>query len=224
MKILIISDIHGKYEILSQNLNTFKALDPDLIICPGDLTEDFNTPSESVQMGIAKSVIENLLSIGKPLLCIPGNNDYPNIIKLFDQHNTNLHNKLRDFNGVKFIGFGGAQTPFNTRFEPTEEETKDALETLGSQVEDNFVLVVHAPPRDTRLDMIQSGIHTGSQSIRDFILERKPILTISGHIHETRGTDKLGSTVLFSPGPLFRGKFGVVALQEGAVECRLLEV
>ena len=64
---------------------------------------------------------------------------------------------------------------------------------------------MHAPPLDTSLDVVFNGEHVGSSSIREFILEKQPYLTLHGHIHESsrmtgEWKDMLGDTVSVNPG------------------------
>ena len=62
------------------------------------------------------------------------------------------------------------------------------------------VLITHAPPYGTKLDDIY-GEHCGSKSIRDFIYKHKPLLAVSGHLHETAGReDYIGDSRLINPG------------------------
>jgi len=125
----------------------------------------------------------------------------------------NLHDKMKKVKGIPFIGWGGAPTPFNTIVEPSEEETAESLEKMHARLKaEPFVLVVHNPPKDTKLDVTFSKRHVGSAAIRKFIEEKQPILAISAHIHESRGVDKLGKTTLFYPGALFEGYYGVVEI------------
>ncbi len=49
-------------------------------------------------------------------------------------------------------------------------------------------------------DKVLSGQHVGSKNLRDFIEERKPHLVLCGHIHEGRGKDMIGETVVVNPG------------------------
>jgi putative phosphoesterase len=220
MKILVIADIHGNFRALESALETMKKEKTDLVICPGDFTDIFSTPSEFSQLDIANLVIQKLLVLNKQILCVPGNQDPYETLELLGEYKINLHNKAKKINGIKFIGWGGARTPFNTIFEPSEEETRDALETLGRNAKD-FVLVVHNPPKETKLDLTSSGKHVGSPTIRDFILKKQPILAISAHIHEARGIDKLDKTTLFYPGPIFDGYYGIVEIKGKKVKCEI---
>jgi hypothetical protein len=44
---------------------------------------------------------------------------------------------------------------------------------------------LHSPPFETRLDLIQGGTSAGSRSIKEFIQNNQPLLTLQGHIHES---------------------------------------
>jgi Icc-related predicted phosphoesterase len=43
----------------------------------------------------------------------------------------------------------------------------------------------------------------GSTAVRDAILEYQPLLTLHGHIHESRGVQRLGKTVVINPGSAY---------------------
>ncbi|HSB03710.1 MAG TPA: metallophosphoesterase [Thermodesulfobacteriota bacterium] len=67
------------------------------------------------------------------------------------------------------------------------------------------VYVMHSPPFKTNLDQIIGGRFTGSRSIRRFIEETQPLLTLHGHIHEApeiSGSclDRIGKTLCVNPG------------------------
>ena len=53
--------------------------------------------------------------------------------------------------------------------------------------------------------MLHSGAHKGSESIRKFIEKAHPLLTLHGHIHESRKVSgsmkqKIGKTLCVNPG------------------------
>ena len=67
------------------------------------------------------------------------------------------------------------------------------------------IYIMHSPPFGTRLDMIQEGKPAGSRTIRFFIEENQPLLTLHGHIHESPGLsgvyfDRIGETFSINPG------------------------
>ncbi len=80
----------------------------------------------------------------------------------------------------------------------------------------NLVVIAHNPPKDTALDRITSGFHVGSPLIRDFIERRKPLLVVTGHIHESFAVDTLGPTTLVNPGSLAEGRYAVAEIAGGA--------
>ncbi len=220
MKILVIADIHGHSDRLEKVLAGIDLKGIDLVICPGDFTDMFSSQKEFSQLDIAEVVLQKLLALGKPLLCVPGNQDPYEILGLFDEYGVNLHNRDVKFKGMDIMGWGGAPTPFNTIFEPSDEETRKVLDRMGSKVKpDSFLLVVHDPPKNTKVDLVEAGKHVGSPVIRKFIERKKPLLAISAHIHEAGGLDSIGSTQVFYPGPVFEGWYGVVTLEGKTVKC-----
>ena len=224
MKILVFADIHGEFEKLSNIIDsiskeTIKGI--DVIVCPGDFTDMFSVPKEFSQEDVADMVLQRLVSLNKPMLCIPGNHDPYSIVGVFEEYGVGLHNRTKKVKGMLFAGWGGAATPFDTIFEPSEEETAEALSALGSQIKEKFVLVVHNPPKGTKADQVQTGEHVGSDAVREFIINKQPLLSISAHIHEAGGIDKLGKTTLFNPGPVFNGNYGVVDIEGDKIRCRI---
>jgi Icc-related predicted phosphoesterase len=91
---------------------------------------------------------------------------------------------------------------------------KEDLELLAGQ--DDLapaIFLFHAPPHRTRLDRaaldgkmvdhVPLDVHIGSIAIRRFIEERRPWITLHGHVHESARltgawSDRLGRTHLFS--------------------------
>ena len=70
---------------------------------------------------------------------------------------------------------------------------------------DPLVCLFHAPPHGTALDQIHGGFHVGSREIRAFLLRRRPLLALHGHIHESpevsgRYVDRVGETLCVNPG------------------------
>jgi len=223
-KILIISDIHADIENILNLLDKVKAYEFDLVICPGDLI-DINLPKGFTPKDIGKIIIEELRTLKKPLLIAPGNMD-SEILDLLEEEKISLHG-----NGVKFgdygiYGFGGARTPFGTMLEPSEIEIENGLRKGFAKVEDAKykIQVTHMPPARTKVDILFSGAHVGSEAIRKFIEENKPILAISSHIHEARGIDKINNTVLINSGKFSEGYCGLVEIENGNVKAKILSL
>jgi Icc-related predicted phosphoesterase len=67
------------------------------------------------------------------------------------------------------------------------------------------IYIMHSPPLGTKLDLIQGGNPAGSRSIKVFIEEHQPYLTLHGHIHESPELsgdylDRIGKTICINPG------------------------
>jgi Icc-related predicted phosphoesterase len=62
------------------------------------------------------------------------------------------------------------------------------------------IYVIHSPPWRTKLDVLYDGSHVGSPAVRRFIEERRPPMTLHGHIHESPGVDRFRGTVCVNPG------------------------
>lgn len=224
MKILVIADLHGYSDDISSFFKKIDARGFDLIISPGDFTDMFNQPPGFSQHNIADLILQKLVSFGVPLLCVPGNHDPYEIIEAFEEYDANLHGKARRIGSETFVGWGGALTPFNTAFEPTEEETKEALDGLAEEAGNDFILVLHNPPKDTKLDLTATKEHVGSWAEREFIEKHAPKLVISAHVHESWGQDALGKSILFYPGPFYTGRYGVVTVKGKDVKCEIKRV
>ncbi|MBU0530646.1 MAG: YfcE family phosphodiesterase, partial [Nanoarchaeota archaeon] len=127
-------------------------------------------------------------------------------------------NKKKKIKDLTIIGWGGALTPFNTSFEPPEGETREALERLTTNLTGEFILLLHNPPKDTKLDLV-GGKHVGSAAEKELVEKKKPLLVLSAHIHESPGIDKIGDTTIFYPGPVFNGHYGIVEINGKRVKC-----
>jgi Icc-related predicted phosphoesterase len=67
------------------------------------------------------------------------------------------------------------------------------------------IYMMHSPPFATTLDLIQGRKQAGSRSIKVFIEEHQPLLTLHGHIHESPEVsgayiDRIGQTLSVNPG------------------------
>jgi len=85
-----------------------------------------------------------------------------------------------------FTSIGG--TLKETFINPASNDTiENDLARLSELIDRPFIFVAHSPPYQTPLDVLDSGIHVGSISIRRFIEEwsRKGLLVtaLHGHIH-----------------------------------------
>jgi Icc-related predicted phosphoesterase len=166
----------------------------------------------------------------KPVLAIPGNCDQQSILKALDASKAiNLHGKTEQIGETLFIGLGGSNpTPFNTPFELPEEEIEKALEELfcSAKKDENcgtIVLLTHAPPHGAR-DELPFG-HVGSKAISKFV--DRVDLVVCGHIHEAKGSEKIGKTVVVNPGEACKGSCALITIEKSEnkpIEVEFVEV
>lgn len=208
MRIIAFGDIHMATDPLK---NIPGIQDADLLLLNGDLT-NYGSKKD------AKAVLNDILSYNSNILAQLGNLDNYEINEYLDSLDINLHGKAYLFhNKVCLIGVGGSNpTPFNTPTEYSEREIADLLREAHDQAMEFIalaeplvktriptVLVSHAPPHGTKLDKIRSGKHVGSEAVRSYIEKHQPPLCITGHIHEGKGEDSIGSTHIINHG-MFR--------------------
>lgn len=220
---LILSDIHNDIENILVYSDKLREFDFDLIICPGDFTDI--PPRGFAAIDIGKIIIEQLKTFKKPILVIPGNWD-KELLGYFEMEGINLHSKGKIVNNIGFYGFGGAKTPFNTPFEPTENEINAGLKEGYDKIKNTKIKVqiTHNPPARTKIDMVYTGAHVGSEAVRKFIEENQPHLAISAHIHEGRGVDDLGKTKLINSGRFPEGYVGIASIENGIVTTKVVNL
>ena len=198
LRILAVADFHGNSSAESI-LSKFLTKGFDCLVLIGDLT-NFGPPE------VAESILELVKRSGIPCLAVPGNCDPKSILKVLDKYDMNLHGKCEKMGEATFVGLGGSNlTPFHTPFELNEVEIKEELAAASCETSEKLVLVTHAPPFGTKVDMIQEGTHVGSKSIRQYIEQNQPLVTLCGHVHEARDVDQLGRTLIVNPGPITKG-------------------
>ena len=225
MNLLVIGDNHGDIENMISYIEKLENFNIDVIIYMGDFT-DLNTPKGFTQKDITNILIEELKSLGKPIIAVPGNNDIKDILDILEKKGISVHGKGKIIGDYGFYGFGGAKTPFATPFEPTEEELKQGLEKAYNQISGAKykIQITHNPPYNTGIDIIRAGVHVGSRVVRKFIEDKKPILALSAHIHEAKGVDKIGETFLLNAGKFPEGYFGLINLDNDNVKGKLLNL
>lgn len=109
-------------------------------------------------------------------------------------------------------------TPWNTFRELPEPELAARIEAMIPPNMDmnQTVFNFHCPPYNSNLDLapeidadlnvIEAGrslVPVGSTAVRDIILKYQPLLSLHGHIHESKGTARLGKTLAINVGSLY---------------------
>lgn len=200
MKILALSDIHGKFFRLD---GIIKKSDPvELVIVAGDLTQ--GGPPENAVRSI--SVLKHFC---RNVLCVPGNWDTPEVRQAIGEYAINIEETPRIYKNTEFMGLGGSNPTGNaTPYELTEEQLAYKLDVLLSHTPpQRTVLVSHTPPLNT-LDMTSKGA-AGSPALRH-ALDKVDVI-ICGHIHGARGKIKDGAWVI-NPGYAAEGQAAIIDL------------
>jgi Icc-related predicted phosphoesterase len=217
LKILALTDIHDKVSSLTSILDSvLKARQIDLITVSGDVS-NFGSGED------VERVLHLIEMTGVPFCYILGNCDPIEFRNGVNVGGKCLESKCGTFSGINIIGSGGATpTPFGTPFEVSEDEivenvARSISECCGSGCTGPVMLLIHNPPRGEVVDRLRTGLHTGSKKLRDLILQSSPLLVQCGHIHEAPGVERIGRSVVFNPGPVFRGRYALAEIEGESV-------
>jgi Icc-related predicted phosphoesterase len=189
----------------------------DLVIITGDIT-NYGSSRD------AETVLNQLRAINRSILGVAGNLDQPDVARYLEKMAISLHGSGKIIEGLGIMGLGGSNyTPFNTPYEFSEQELAGFLASGFARVKDaeNFILVSHPPPVQTKTDRLTNGNHVGSRAVRSFIEEKQPLLCLTGHIHESRGLDHIGRTLILNPGMLKDGGYIEVRYENGELAAEL---
>jgi Icc-related predicted phosphoesterase len=173
----------------------------------------------------AAGIINKIKEYNPRVLAQIGNMDLADVDRFFTEQGINTHARGVDLgHGVWLMGLGySLPTPFHTPSEENEEVFTQWLEQAHASCGryEHLILMSHNPPIDTTTDIITSGMHVGSQAVRDFIEKVQPDVCITGHIHESRSMDRIGRTVIVNPGSFAAGGYVLVEKQDGRMQVRL---
>ena len=110
------------------------------------------------------------------------------------------------------------RTPWNTYREEDEPQLAQRYEAMISVLKDprNSVFNIHVPPYNSNLDEapeLDENLRpkyagnalkpTGSTALRKAIEKNQPLLGLHGHIHEGRGSSRIGKTLCINPGSMY---------------------
>lgn len=189
MKLLAFVDSHGMPKAMREIER--KAKNADIVLCAGDFTI-FERDMEKL--------LKRLDSLGKPVFIIPGNHEGESSLERACRKLENVeffHKKIKLINNVLFAGYGGGG------FERKTPELEKFFTENNSliRIAPTKIFFFHAPPFDTRLDLIGKS-HNGSETETRLIKKYRPQIVVCGHFHENSGkSQKLEGTFLVNPGP-----------------------
>jgi Icc-related predicted phosphoesterase len=173
-----------------------------------------NTVADWVEWADAK-----LAGAGMQCIVCPGNDDRHDIDGILAQSEhiqVGEGNVIDLVDGYQLASSGWTNlTPWDTPREEDEPELKKRIQGIVAQATvstDKLVLGLHAPPYDTNLDVApkidwdtltikgQDTAHVGSTAVKEILKEVEPLLSLHGHIHESRAAERIGRTLAINPG------------------------
>lgn len=165
---------------------------------------------------------ERLNGSGRRCCVCPGNDDAPETDAVIHRakHVRLSEGKCVELgDGFQMISTGWSNiTPWKTYRELPEPELSAKIEAMIPPNADmrRMVFNFHCPPYGSNLDEApeidenlnvkeagRSLIPVGSTAVRDAILKHQPLLSLHGHIHEGKGTARLGKTLAINAGSLY---------------------
>ncbi len=161
---------------------------------------------------------------GKNIQCYvcPGNDDAFEIDEIIEQSKTVQHVEGKCIQLDKhheMISTGWSNpTPWDTHREEPEEKLKERIEAMIKLVKNmqTAVFNFHAPPYGSGLDEApeltedlkpkyagQSLIPVGSKAVAEAVEKYQPMLGLFGHVHEGKGSTRIGKTLCVNPGSMY---------------------
>ena len=178
MKLVIVSDTHGRHEELG-------ILEGDVLIHCGDICSHYDVDeSELVDQWFAKQRFSKILFVG-------GNHDQllqqraDRGVPVF-KHAEYLQDSVFTYQGVRFYGAAWVSDL------PDFDDVALAMKWQQIPV-DTDILITHIPPRNV-FDSLRSGRHVGCPGLKKLIGEICPKIHCFGHVHHLRGHVKQNRT------------------------------
>ena len=139
--------------------------------------------------------------------------------------------RVIDIDGFEMISTGWSNpTPWRTHREEPEQDLARRIEAMAGRLRDPqwAIFNFHLPPYGSKLDEAPAldedlrPTHggralrpVGSTAVRDAISRYQPLLSLHGHIHESKGATRLGRTLAINPGS---------AYEEGVLMAAIIEL
>jgi Icc-related predicted phosphoesterase len=167
---------------------------------------------------------EKLGGEGVPVFLMPGNDDpweFDDVFARAPDPVQNVEGRVVAFEGLQMLSSGWSNpTPWDSPREKTEDDLLESFEKIREDLDPDLPAIfnLHVPPYGSMLDMapeltedlkvVAKGgeanmIPVGSTAVREFIERHQPILSLHGHIHESRGAVTMGKTLAINPGSTY---------------------
>jgi Icc-related predicted phosphoesterase len=164
---------------------------------------------------------DRLGGTGIEVIFAPGNDDPLFIDDLLSGSDTVVNPDSRVVElpgGFPMISVGYSnRTPWDSPRELDEDDLRKMIDEEVTKLDDpqRAIFNLHVPPKNTPIDqameldaefrpVVKGGAPVitgvGSSAVRDAIATYQPMLSLHGHIHESRGEARIGKTVALNPG------------------------
>ena len=188
---------------------------------PGAVDELFQKLMTSTMSRWIDMAEDRLGGSGVQVIFAPGNDDPLFIDDLLSGSDTvvNPDGSVVELpGGFSMISVGYSnRTPWDSPRELDEADLRTVIDREVAKVADpqRAIFNLHVPPKNTPIDqameldaefrpVVKGGAPVitgvGSSAVRDAIATYQPMLSLHGHIHESRGEARLGRTVALNPG------------------------
>lgn len=176
-----------------------------------------------------------------------GNDDFPDVLEALDNlqggHVVRGEGRLVNLDSIyTMVSLGLSNpTPWKTPREVKEEDLANLINEAVIPVNDfgHCVFNLHAPPINSTLDtaarvdesqspprlLLDHGrpiiFGAGSYAVRSAIEKFQPLLSLHGHIHESKGVTRIGKTLSINPGSEYAEGIlcgAIVSLQDDKVQ------
>jgi Icc-related predicted phosphoesterase len=130
-----------------------------------------------------------------------------------------VEGRVVDIDGFSMISTGWSNpTPWKTHREESEEKLTERIDSMAKQLSDpsHAIFNLHCPPFQSGLDeapaidadlrLLHGGRAlrpVGSTAVKEAIQRYQPVLSLHGHIHESKGAVKIGKTLSINPGSAY---------------------
>ncbi|HKC19690.1 MAG TPA: metallophosphoesterase [Candidatus Dormibacteraeota bacterium] len=168
-----------------------------------------------------KMAAEKLRGTGVRIFVSPGNDDEMEVDDVVRKAEVVElgEGRVIEFDGFTMISTGWSNpTPWKTHREESEEQLGQRIDAMASLITDasHAIFNLHCPPYRSGLDeapaidadlrLLHGGRAlrpVGSTAVREVIEKRQPLLSLHGHIHESKGAVKIGKTLSINPGSAY---------------------
>lgn len=193
----------------------------------GDQSQEANLFRKAIENSICQWLRwadQRLKGTGVKCFISPGNDDADYVQDALEGSETVFHpdrSVVRLDHGIEMLNLGYSnRTPFQTPRELPEGDFLTLIDDLAATVKNptTSIFNIHCPPFNSGIDLApeldsslrivsQRGqpmlVPVGSTAVRTAIERYQPMLGLHGHVHESRGSVRIGASLCVNPGSTY---------------------